>query len=197
MKYAQNIAELAQLPIDYIGFIFYNQSTRYVESLEMPDLPPHIQKVGVFVNATLEDIGDKVHRYNLQAVQLHGKESPEICAAVRDTFSVQVIKAFSVGGADSFTQTEAYANACDLFLFDTQTPLYGGSGKQFDWSVLPHYTGTKPFLLSGGIGPNDAAAVRAFSHPAWEGIDLNSRFETAAALKNVAAIRHFIERVRY
>lgn len=195
MKYAPNIAALAQLPIDYMGFIFYPPSARYADSLDVVRLPAHIQKVGVFVNASLGDIADKVQRHGLQIVQLHGQESTVMCRTVRDSLPVQIIKAFSVDGKNSLAATEAYVDACDLFLFDTLTPLHGGSGKQFDWSTLQHYTGKKQFLLSGGIGLADVAAVRAFSHPACLGVDLNSRFEIGPACKDIAAIGSFIKQL--
>lgn len=193
MKYPDNINELATLPIDMIGLIFYPKSPRFVDSLSCQSLP-NIKKVGVFVNANQNDIIDIAFRYGLDYIQLHGNESPEVCRALRSVGIV--IKAFSISVSADFEQTKEYDSVCDYFLFDTKTPYYGGSGQKFDWNILDSYKGNVPFLLSGGISPNDARSITSISHPQFEGIDLNSRFEVEPGRKNVELLRKFITEIR-
>ena len=107
-----------------------------------------------------------------------------------------VIKAFNIATTDDLLQTEPYEGIADYFLFDTKGKLVGGNGEQFDWSVLTAYNGRTPFLLSGGIGPDDTERIRTFYHPRCVGIDLNSRFEVSPALKDVNQLRTFIKEIR-
>jgi phosphoribosylanthranilate isomerase len=147
--------------------------------------------VGVFVNADLEAVILKVLNCELGYVQLHGSESPEYCQEVR-TYPVKVIKAFGVGRDFDFSQLEPYLPHVDYFLFDTKAETHGGTGVQFDWSVLDAYKLDKPFFLSGGIGPNDVERIQNFRHPQLVGIDLNSKFETEPAYKDIEALKTFI-----
>ena len=175
-----------------MGFIFWPKSSRYVS--ERPTyLPTNCKRVGVFVDATIDDIKQKIEEYRLDFVQLHGHEV--------DGFPVdtRLIKAISVNGRDDIATYKPYEGLVDYFLFDTKCPSVGGSGLQFDWSVLAAYDGNTPFLLSGGIGPNDAERLRAchyspcFSTGLCAGIDLNSRFEQAPGLKDINKLKTFIE----
>jgi phosphoribosylanthranilate isomerase len=192
MKYPDNIAALAALPVDMMGFIFYPPSPRFPELAPdaLPPLPPSICKVGVFVDSGTPDILRTVAQYGLGAVQLHGKESPERCAELRA--HTTVIKAFHVAAEADFGQCAPYAGTCDYFLFDACTPLHGGAGVPFDWRILTAYRDDTPFLLSGGIGYADAAALRQLQHPQLCGLDLNSRFETAPGRKNINLLHQFI-----
>ena len=194
MRDADNIRAVEALGIDWLGLIFAPKSSRYVA--ERPAyLPTRCKRVGVFVNASLEEVTEHIAAFGLDLVQLHGSESPAYIADLRQATSVSVIKVFSIATADDLVQTQAYEGLVDYFLFDTKGQLAGGNGTQFDWSVLSEYRGNTPFLLSGGIGPDDAARVSAFDHPKCIGIDLNSRFETAPALKDITLLKSFLEQI--
>ena len=196
MREADNIREIEALGIDLMGFIFWPKSKRYVA--ERPQyLPTQVKKVGVFVDATLEDIRQHIQDYQLDIIQLHGHETPDFIAQLSIfNFQFSIIKAFNIATAEDLAQTKPYEGIVDYFLFDTKAQLPGGSGEQFDWSVLSHYEGTTPFLLSGGIGPDDAERIKSFHHPRCIGIDLNSRFEIAPGLKDVNQLREFIKKIR-
>ena len=196
MKFPENIKELVSLPIDMMGLIFYEKTKRYAGNLPASELrivPSHIQKVGVFVNASKEDIFEKIKEYDLQIVQLHGEESPDFCKEIKK-MGVKVIKSFSIEGIDDFKQLHLYENVCDYFLFDTKTPLYGGSGNKFDWEILSLYDGQKPFILSGGIGLEDVELIKKFQHSKLYGIDLNSRFEISPGEKDIGKLREFFQK---
>ena len=191
MRDGRNIREAEQLAIHWMGFIFWPKSSRFVASV--PDyLPRHISRVGVFVDASQEDVARHIEDYRLDIVQLHGHESPAFCASFRH---VKVMKAFNIATVGDLLQTRAYEGSADYFLFDTKGKAVGGIGEKFDWSVLSAYNGQTPFLLSGGIGPDDAARVSAFRHPQCIGIDLNSRFETVPGLKDIKRLNTFIHQL--
>lgn len=194
MREEENIRAVEKLPVGLIGFIFYPRSPRYVDA-QPRYMPRSAGRVGVFVNEELHVIEETIARYGLTHVQLHGSETPDLCRTLK-LQGVQVIKAFSVAVADDLTLTREYAASCDLFLFDTPTSRYGGSGRSFDWEILQHYTGTVPFLLSGGIGEDDAAKVAAFRHPRFAGVDLNSRFELSPGIKDIEKLNRFIKKIK-
>ena len=200
MRDAENIRAVEALGIDYMGFIFWPPSGRYVG--EKPSyLPRKCRRVGVFVDAALPDILEAVKGFRLDVLQLHGHETPEALHALRESVAdvnpdIRLIKSLAVKEPEDLAQTSAYEEVCDAFLFDAKGRLPGGNGHQFDWSVLKQYKGRLPFLLSGGIGPGDEARIREFDVPGCIGIDLNSRFETAPGLKDVQALKTFIESVR-
>ncbi len=194
MREAENIREVASLGIDLMGFIFWAKSSRYVS--ERPAyLPTQCKRVGVFVDEDIETVCRLAAVYAFDYIQLHGHESPEYCAQLK---GMHLIKAISVSGRDDIATYKAYEGLVDYFLFDTKCPSVGGSGQQFDWSVLSAYDGNTPFLLSGGIGPDDAPrlhqafALNGFPVEKCIGIDLNSRFELAPGLKDAAALRKFL-----
>lgn len=196
MREPENIRTLCQLPVDYVGFIFYPQSSRYVIDTEVTGhVSGNAKRTGVFVNETFETVLSVAHAAKLDCVQLHGDESSGLCQQLRQA-GFTVIKAFSVEDKEDIVKTELYEGAADIFLFDTKTTGYGGSGKQFDWPVLAHYTGNTPFLLSGGIKPESIKALQKFSHPQFTGVDLNSGFEDAPALKNIQKLQQFIEKIK-
>jgi phosphoribosylanthranilate isomerase len=193
MREAENIRAVEALGIDLMGFIFWPKSKRYVS--ERPAyLPTQCKRVGVFVNEDIETIKRITEDYALDYIQLHGSESPEYAQRLRSVYgdSVAVIKAFNIATKEDLEATKPYEGLADYFLFDTKAQLPGGSGQQFDWSVLADYVGETPFLLSGGIGPDDAGRVKAFNHPKCVGIDLNSKFEVEPALKDVNQLKDFI-----
>lgn len=193
MREADNIRQVDGLAIDLIGFLFYEGSPRF--SAHRPEyLPLSTKRVGVFVNESETVIGEKIEEYGLHFVQLHGTESPDFCARIQ-SYGVGVIKAFPIGSTDDLPQTAGYTSCCDLFLFDTPTKAHGGSGLSFDWDLLRLYQGPIPFLLSGGIGPDDATRVSDFYHPLCRGIDINSRFEISPGLKNISLLKSFLKNV--
>ncbi|MDR1683194.1 MAG: phosphoribosylanthranilate isomerase [Candidatus Symbiothrix sp.] len=195
MKYPDNILELSRLSIDFMGLIFYEKSSRCVGELSpeaLHVLPSSIQKAGVFVNASEAEVLEKVTKYDLQAVQLHGSESPEFCQSIKNQ-NITIIKAFAVSETGDWQQTAEYEHHCDYFLFDTKTPKFGGSGQKFDWKILSSYTGETPFFLSGGIGLDDIQAIKRISHQRLYAIDLNSRFEIAPGLKDPDLLRKLLD----
>lgn len=190
LKHPENIEAVAALQPDYVGFIFYGKSPRYTAGLPADTLraiPASIQKTGVFVNESAENIEKLIVECGFNAIQLHGDESPEFCAAFKGR--VTVVKAFGLNEDFDFEQLKDYANNVDLFLFDTKTKEYGGSGKTFDWKILDQYKLEIPFFLSGGIGPENIAEVKNITHPQFYGVDLNSRFEIEPGLKNIEKLQ--------
>ena len=195
MRDGDNIREVEQLSIDWMGFIFYPKSSRYVS--EVPAyLPTKCKRVGVFVDASTDEIIKKIHDFSLNAIQLHSNESPEqISHLLSLTSHLSIIKAFNIATAEDLKSTASYTGLADYFLFDTKGQSVGGNGEKFDWSVLDSYEGETPFLLSGGIGPDDAARVSSFRHPKCVGIDLNSKFESSPAFKDVTTLSRFLNEI--
>ena len=216
MRDAQNIREVSQLGVDMIGMIFYPKSPRYVEmqSSHAGIIPDYVKediniksakspaRVGVFVDDMVQNIVTRVVNYHLDYVQLHGNEPREMCENLRLTLDpdirpgIKIIKAISVSDASDIQKYKEYVGAVDLFLFDTKCKTVGGSGQQFDWQVLEQYDGEVPFLLSGGIGPENASRLHAFHHPKCIGIDLNSRFEIKPGVKDVEKLKGFLNEIQ-
>ena len=195
MKDAENTRRAEALGIDMIGNIFYPGSPRYVSERELHFTPKRAKLVSVFVNPSEEQVCRIVSVVGSDYVQLHGTEPPEFCSSLRDK-GIRIIKAFPIATAEDMQKTESYAGLCDYYLFDTKTSAYGGSGKQFDWSVLEAYRGGTPFLLSGGIRPESIGAIRSFRHPRLAGIDLNSGFEIEPGLKDIGKLSIFINQFK-
>lgn len=191
LKYKQNLLDISTLKIDMVGYNFYPASPRYVDQL-LPPVPEHIKKVGVFVNAGLEEIVQKVRDYALDYVQLHGDETMEFIQQVQTT--VPVIKVFRIDQDFDFKLINKY-NFCAYFLFDTATSQFGGSGQRFDWQLIHKMNVQTPFFLSGGLGPADVSSIRAFQHPYFAGIDINSKFENSPGKKDVAMVQKFVEEI--
>lgn len=189
--------QLATLPVDMLGFIFYPKSPRYVvgkiNPVEIAKLPKHIERVGVFVNAEIDEIHEKAESYFLTAIQLHGNESPELCHELKAE-GYTILKAFNITKENNY---ESYAPHCDYFLFDTPSTQHGGTGQKFDWTLLENYKGTTPFLLSGGIGPDDAEALKQIDHPQFAGIDINSKFEMEPGVKDMSLIGKFMDEIKH
>ncbi len=211
MRDADNIRDISALGVDMIGLIFYPPSPRYVQQFSsgagiIPDYAPDMGKtplrVGVFVDDMPQNIVTRVYNYKLDYIQLHGNEPRETLENLRATIdpdinpNIKIIKAISVSSAEDIKKYKEYVGAADLFLFDTKCKTVGGSGEQFDWQVLLAYDGDVPFLLSGGIGPDDAERVKNFHHPKCIGIDLNSKFEIEPALKDVEKLKQFLVKVK-
>lgn len=191
IKFQDNLDLIVRLPIDMIGFNFYAPSIRYLNSpLDLPTTANQIKYVGVFVNEDIEVVKEKIEEHHLDYVQLHGNESPQYVyevSKIRD-----VIKAFSVSVKDDFKNIANYEDAA-LFLFDTKTPQYGGSGLKFKWELLQHYQGPTPFLLAGGIGPEDGPSLNHINHRQFHGVDINSKFEVEPGRKDPDQIAQFVK----
>jgi len=192
MREAENIREVEALGIDWMGFIFWAHSARNVAA--KPEyLPARCRRVGVFVDADLPFIKEKAQEFALDIVQLHGHEDGDFIRQLRrERPALSVVKAFNVAREEDLAQSRRYGGLCDYFLFDTKAEKAGGNGKQFDWDILHSYRGDTPFLLSGGIGPDDKERLRRFYHPKMAGIDLNSRFEIRPALKDIHLLKTFL-----
>lgn len=194
LKHERNIKELMQLPIDYMGFIFYKKSLRFVEEQLSFDfirtIPKHIKKTGVFVNENSYSIFDKIAHYDLDMIQLHGNETPELCAELKPY--IKVMKAFQIQDDFDFKQLENYLSVVDYFLFDSSSESYGGSGKAFNWHLLKNYNYNIPFFLSGGINEEHIEEIKQLHIPQLIAIDINSKFETEPGLKNTEHLKQFI-----
>ena len=225
MRETENIRQVAALGVDMMGFIFWPESQRFVKMISaqagiIPDYSEERlrkmrnktqasasaenrpKRVGVFVDEMPQSIVTRVYNYELDFVQLHGNESAVMIENLKRTLipdiapDIKIIKALSIREKDDVKRWYEYEGAADMLLFDTKCRTVGGSGEQFDWSVLESYDGNIPFLLSGGIGPEDAERVLKFSHPQFAGIDLNSRFEISPAVKDVEKLKTFIQTIR-
>jgi phosphoribosylanthranilate isomerase len=197
MRTPENIDALMGLNPDYMGLIFYAKSPRYVAGLPadyLQSLPSAVLKTGVFVNEDAETICSLIEQYQLNAVQLHGNESAEVCQQLRS--KATVLKAFGVDKKFDFDQLNSYTESVDYFLFDTKTDAHGGSGKTFDWEVLSNYKLDVPFFLSGGLSLENLENIKHIKHPAFYGVDLNSRFETEPGIKDIDKLREAINILR-
>jgi phosphoribosylanthranilate isomerase len=199
MRDPENISGvIAALP-DYLGFIFYPKSKRFLGFEPLPEVlsivPDSVKKTGVFVDEAPEKVFEIYRNWSLNVIQLHGNETPEYCQQIQDS-RIIVFKAFSVDEQFDFEKLNEYSGVCDYFLFDTKGQLPGGTGQKFNWQLLENYKGNVPFFLSGGIGPDDLEAVLQFRHPLLFGIDINSGFEISPALKDVVKVRTFISGIR-
>ena len=225
MRDAKNIRAVSELGIDMIGFIFYPESPRFVQMISaragiIPDYSKERldkargkitaqetdakqpKRVGVFVDEMPQTIITRIYNYNLDYVQLHGNESSIMIDNLRRSVDpdihpgLKIIKALSISGKADIERWREYEGHADMLLFDTRCKSVGGSGEQFDWSIIESYDGNIPFILSGGIGPEDAESIKQLHHPMFAGIDLNSRFETEPGMKDVEKLRDFIGKVR-
>ncbi|WP_297691307.1 phosphoribosylanthranilate isomerase [uncultured Eudoraea sp.] len=198
-----NIGEVAAMLPDYLGFIFWEPSKRFFDG-SIPELDKTISKVGVFVDANIEEILSRTKRFSLNAVQLHGDESPEYCAKLKEKFNKQnikidILKVFSIKDSFDFSQLGPFEKSADFFLFDTKGKLPGGNGYQFNWEVLKGYPSKKPYFLSGGIGPEELNSVLDFLQKEeskyCHAIDVNSKFEIAPGLKDIDKLNEFKNRL--
>jgi len=200
IKFPDNLQEVAALQPDYLGFIFYEKSPRYMADMLAPEelmaIPDRIQKIGVFVNSTNEYILQEVQRFGLNGVQLHGDEPPEQCQKLKEA-GYLVIKVFRLGSEDfDFSKLATYEAHVDYFLFDTKTPNYGGSGHTFTWAQLKNYPLSIPFFLSGGISLENVEDALQLKHPQLAGLDVNSRFETEPGRKDLAQLQKLVGKIR-
>jgi phosphoribosylanthranilate isomerase len=203
MRDAANIRAVAALKPDFMGFIFYEQSARFVGDVletalvrQLRQEPFGIQTIGVFVDAPTSEVLRRVEQYDFAACQLHGGESPAECARIKRESGRQLIKAFNIAAEQDLKHVAEYENIIDYALFDTKIPnasVNGGSGTRFDWGVLNAYTNKIPFFLSGGIEPQDADEIKRLSHPLLYAVDINSRFETVPGVKDIEKLHVFVQ----
>ena len=201
MRDAQNIRDVEALGVDILGFIFWPESKRYVSA--RPDyLPVNAQRAGVFVNASPDEVVQKVKEYGLHYVQLHGDEDLSYVTNLQKLLTASVdnmpriVRAIQVASRSKVLKAMMWDGFVDGILFEAPTTGYGGSGISFDWSLLSSYRGNTPFFITGGIGPQSLEALLEFEHPQWIGVDLNSRFESSPAFKNIALLRPFVEALK-
>ena len=194
MKETENITEISALQPDYLGFIFWEKSKRNMTLDVIPELPETIKKVGVFVDASIQEIAAKINQYQLDVIQLHGNESVIFCRNLKK-LGVEVIKVFSMNSNFNFSLVKEYVLAVDYFLFDTKGKLPGGNGVTFDWKILENYHCDTPYFLSGGIGTTEIDGLKEFlKSPAAKkcyAIDVNSRFEKKPGIKNKIKLQKF------
>ncbi|MDE6353146.1 MAG: phosphoribosylanthranilate isomerase [Muribaculaceae bacterium] len=198
MRYPENIDEITPLMPMMMGFIFYPGSPRDATGLDesvVKNLPAYIRPVAVTVNKTYDEIIYLCEKYGFKIVQLHGDETPELCQRLKDAGLV-VFKAIAVGDSFDRSLLDRYQKSVDLFLFDTKSDKRGGSGKKFSWNLLDSYDLDVPYLLSGGISPDDAEAVIDAVRPGMAGIDINSRFEDTPGHKDLEKLIKFIVKLR-
>ena len=199
MKYADNISQLSVLKPDFMGFIFYPPSQRFVgldfDKGVLKTVANETIKTAVFVNATENEVLEFSLLYGMKAVQLHGEESPAFCSAIKAS-GLTVIKAFGVGEGFDFERLKEFETNVDYFLFDTKSPQYGGSGEIFDWALLSNYTLQIPFFLSGGLSLDNLADIELNAHPQLFAIDLNSKFELEPGLKDIKILEQAFLMIR-
>jgi phosphoribosylanthranilate isomerase len=194
MKYHENIVEISALQPDYLGFIFWEKSIRNMDIESIPKIQPSIKKVGVFVDASIDEIIAKVNLFQLDIIQLHGNETIAFCKELKK-LNIEIIKVFSINNFFDFSILKDFIPQIDYFLFDTKGKLPGGNGITFDWKILENYPFEKPFFLSGGIGKTEVDAIKDFFQTEVAkkciAIDVNSRFETKPAYKSEIKLRKF------
>lgn len=203
-----NIEQVCELEPDFVGYIFYKGSKRFVGKNPDPAIfripGPRISKVGVFVNEEITRVRQLIDQYFLDMVQFHGGESPEYCRLFMDS-GIPVIKAVDPGSLEQARKTgsrkvsgisQGYAREVEYFLFDTPGSDYGGTGERFNWSLMDRYRLKVPFFLSGGIGPEDATPLSGLCHRSFFGVDVNSRFELSPGLKDIMLLDKFISEIK-
>lgn len=199
LKHKTNIYEVRDAGVDYIGMIFYEKSPRYVVDNLYPEdvlfFNEDVEKIGVFVNASLEEIRSQGKLYQLDYIQLHGQESPEFCQAVSD-LGFGVIKVFGVGENFDFSVMTPYQHVVDFFLFDTKTPEHGGSGKTFNWDILNNYTLDVPVFVGGGVGLDNLKELLNKEFPFLYAVDMNSKLEVEPGLKDLLKVEEAVAIVK-
>lgn len=195
MKFTENRQQVEKLNVDFLGFIFYPSSKRYIgQAPEAGLFQSEKAKVGVFVDENAFEIMGLAKNLGFEWVQLHGKENPKTCQMLKRQ-GLKIIKVFNVDENFDFSGTEPYEKVSNFFLFDTKTKTHGGSGKKFNWQILEKYEGHIPFFLSGGIGPDDVEDILKINHPKLTGVDINSGFEDEPGVKNIEKLRIFISKI--
>ena len=195
MTVIKNLEAIQVAQPSYFGFIFYEKSPRAVHLAKIPYFK-NTKKIGVFVDKNIEVMLSKQKQFNLDGIQLHGNENVDKIKKLKKLLpkNIEISKAISIKDQSDFELIKNYDNLVDKIILDTKTNLKGGSGQQFDWELLENYTFNIPFLLSGGIGPNDTEQILKLynKYPKMAGVDINSKFETEPGLKNAEQVKQFI-----
>ncbi|HVD96768.1 MAG TPA: phosphoribosylanthranilate isomerase [Cytophagaceae bacterium] len=198
MKYPENIQAVAAHAPDYLGFIFYEKSKRFVNDLDpriVQLVNPSIARVGVFVNHPISFIEQQSKKYGFETLQLHGDETPEYCQQLKEK-GYTLVKAFQVGDGFNFAAINPYKSSVDYFLFDTKSEGYGGTGKKFDWKIFKKYDNEVPIFLSGGLDIEHIDEIKKLNYLNIHALDINSKFEIEPGRKNEGKIKLFIDRIR-
>jgi len=197
MRDSLNVQDVSGMLPDYMGFIFYKNSPRYVGAdFTIPtDFPATVYRVGVFVNESLSVVIDKVRQHALDLVQLHGDESVEFCKELNHE-GISVIKVFRVDHEFDFSVTKQFDEVAEYFLFDTKGKNFGGNAQRFDWNLLKHYDQSIPFFLSGGIDLSSIDEVLQLKNLNIHAVDVNSGVEQAPAMKDVEKVSAIINKLR-
>jgi phosphoribosylanthranilate isomerase len=199
LKHKTNLFDVVEAGVDYVGMIFYEKSPRYVlDSLYPEDvwfLPDEVEKIGVFVNASFDEIKKYAKLYQLNLIQLHGNETPEVCKQLQN-LGYGVIKAFGVDESFDFNRLKPYHTSVDFFLFDTKTSDYGGSGITFDWNILTNYTLDIPVFIGGGVSLENLNELLNFNFPFLYSVDMNSKLEIEPGLKDILKVQKAVELVK-
>lgn len=199
MRDPSNIKEISGLKPDYMGFIFYSGSKRYIGDHPEPEIfrnvPFEIKKTGVFVDEDVQRILELALIAGFDTVQLHGDESPAECSELKVS-GLTVIKTFPIAPGFRFESLKSFEDACDFFLFDTKSQFKGGSGIKFNWELLGNYNVDKPFFLSGGIGIEDIGNIKSLKNNGLYAVDINSRFEVSPGIKDTEKIKNFIMKIK-
>jgi phosphoribosylanthranilate isomerase len=191
MREPKNIDLVSHLLPNYLGFIFYEKSKRFVADISpkiLQEIPNNIEKVAVFVNETEDVIENIAHKYHFKTLQLHGNESPDFCKSLQQK-GYTILKAFNVAEVEDIAQIAAYQKSIDFALLDAKGKEAGGNGVTFDWKLLENYAYEIPFFLSGGISLDNMAELKTLQHPKLYAIDVNSKFEISAGLKDVELLK--------
>lgn len=196
LRHPENIQDVLALRPDYVGFIFHPSSKRFVGKLDATWVSQlaGVKKVGVFVDAGIDDVTNAVRSYNFQTVQLHGDESPAYCAALKN-LGIPLIKAFGINEQFDWLTLSSYEDYVDYYLFDTKSPIYGGTGMQFDWTLLNGYKANKPFFLSGGIGAENIQEAWKLNDSRLYALDLNSKFEIEPGIKDIELLKRTLQTI--
>ncbi|WP_044210779.1 phosphoribosylanthranilate isomerase [Flammeovirga sp. OC4] len=199
MRDKQNISDVLTLEPDYLGFIMYPPSSRYIEREDVSFLEQKwnssTKRVGVFVNETVENILASAKKYHFDVIQLHGSESPEEAKQLKEE-GLEIFKVFGIKDEFNFSALTPYEPYIDAFLFDTKSKQHGGTGRTFDWGVLKQYSSTKPFFLSGGVSLENIKDLTILEDLPFKGLDVNSKFEIEPAMKDIAMVTELSDWVK-
>lgn len=196
------IQELISLKVDFLGFIFYEKSPRYVlNHLSLKDISeiPHSGKVGVFVNETIENVIDFSVKANLNFIQLHGDEDEEFILRLRELIgeNIKIIKVIRIGNQTSEElqkNINQQPSTINYLLFDTDSKAFGGTGKTYDWKILNEVEISIPYFLSGGISLENVHQIPFLNTQPFS-LDINSKFELEPGIKDLEKIKQLYEKL--
>jgi len=186
---------------DFLGFVFFDKSPRNVtaeQAAELTQFVEGVEKVGLFVNPTDEFLAEVLTHVRLDILQFHGDESPERLDQIRQDFAIPVMKSLAISDAEDLRAAEAFFPVVDYLLFDATPPKGsdrpGGNAVSFDWTLLQAFHCPVPWLLAGGLTPENVAEALRVSGAA--GVDVSSGVEKAPGIKDAEKIRRFIAAIK-